>query len=66
MLMKTGPGSDRPSDTIDSFWSMIKRGIVLTFHKVNKNYYSGHKVVLTSPTEAPKKINFGVRRNGNH
>jgi hypothetical protein len=24
--------------TIDSFWSMIKRGIVGTFHKVSKKY----------------------------
>jgi len=26
------------TNTIDSFWSMIKRGIVGTFHKVNKKY----------------------------
>jgi transposase-like protein len=26
------------TNTIDSFWSMIKRGIVGTFHKVSKKY----------------------------
>lgn len=26
------------TNTIDSFWSMIKRGIVGTFHKVSKEY----------------------------
>jgi len=47
-------------------WSTPDAKLKAVLSLGQRNYYSGHKIVPTIVNRNPQKINFWVRRNGNH